>query len=685
MARSKHRFLLWALVALSLFAVIVQAYIYITGGISGSGSTLALSFLSKSILFGQLSFPALVWRHLLGFCSAIVFLYTAYTLLIYWLTILSGDQLRIQQKYYLHLGMFIWLLGSLVVLLINQITFAGSVYTFFLDKILSNKLSIILLVFFSAILTGFIVLALWRLVRNCIQFTQNKKWLRGVAAAMVAVFSFSIFHSVTANKHYHGATAEKPNVIIVGVDALRPDYVTADNMPFISDYLKNGVDFTGSYTMLPRTFASYTGILTGLYPKQSGVYFDFQSKRNLNLNGSIASILKKKNYTTYYSTDDAQYTNINHQYGFEKITKNNPSVLNCILSKIDDFPLFNIFANTSIGRWLFPYTYNNRGAENTYQPRRYVDQVLHSEATLPQQPAFLVVHFCLPHTPYAWAKKPFVVSDTTAQNYLAAVKRVDTQLKTYLSGLKKMGFLRHAVVIVLSDHGEALYQSNDRVVSIPGYRAGPSSRPDIIKQLSFLHDIGPKQFSYAFGHGNDVLSLTQMHNVLAWRLYGFSRTPTQHTVTQRVSVLDIKPTVLQLLHIPYNNSEQSFSLMPSFYGKHIAKHSYMFFETGYNPDALYSPPYSAEKLVKQVTKVLTLNPANGTIEIRADAFPRVIRSKQSAVWYKNWYLAIIPKHNKPAIYVLVNLKTKQWTDDLHSSLAKHAPVTVMIKQLNIIS
>ncbi|MDF1759770.1 MAG: sulfatase-like hydrolase/transferase [Coxiellaceae bacterium] len=667
MPRRKHSFLYFSLMSLTFMAVVQQAYAYITNKV------IFFSYITKAICSGRLHPPAVVWWHLLGFCSAVVLMYFVYTLLIYFVTILAGNRLRLHEKNYLYFGLFIWLLSAFVVLLLNQVFFPASIYSVFISKFFPHWLSVSLLVIFSATLSYFILLA----------FLQCRRWLKASLVIATGFFSVVIFSNISAGHHYHGATANKPNVIFVGVDALRPDYVTASNMPFLSHFLKGSVNFSQSYTTEARTFASYASILTGLSPKDNGVQINVQDLSKIQVSGSLANILKKHGYVTYYSTDDSRFTNITRQFGFETIDTNGSDLLSYVLCQLNDFPLFNLLANTVVGQYLFPYTYVNRGAHIIYQPHRYVEHVLQSESNIESHPAFLLVHFTLPHWPYTWSDERINPLYTDADMYRAAVQRTDKQLQAYFTGLKQRGFLRHAIVIVLSDHGEALYQKNDRVISTLGYRSGAASNPGIFKRLAFMFkqpDIS--ELSYSFGHGTDLLSFLQTHNVLVWRLFGAEHQPTVNSIRQRVSVLDIKPTLLQLLHLPYSNSAQGFSLAPAFYGHSIPRHPYMLFETGYNPEFMYAPPYTPSKLVNVVANVVSLNPVTGAVIFKEKAYQSILKTKQHATWYKNWYLVEIPQYAKPTTSVLVDLSTGQWTDDLHSSFAKHAPVNTMLRQLS---
>src|SRR5436189_267237 len=88
------------------------------------------------------------------------------------------------------------------------------------------------------------------------------------------------------------------------------------------------------------------------------------------------------------------------------------------------------------------------------------------------KPLFLSIHFCLPHYPYSWARSSADVSVKMLSHYQSSIHRVDQQLQDFLVQLEQNGILKHSIVVLLSDHGEALELAGDRITGrklfIPG-------------------------------------------------------------------------------------------------------------------------------------------------------------------------------------------------------------------------
>ena len=67
-----------------------------------------------------------------------------------------------------------------------------------------------------------------------------------------------------------------PNVIIIGIDALRPSHLQIngyDRMasPNIDAFMNESAVFSQAFTPIARTYPSWTSILTGMWPSSHGI------------------------------------------------------------------------------------------------------------------------------------------------------------------------------------------------------------------------------------------------------------------------------------------------------------------------------------------------------------------------------------------------------------------------------
>ena len=83
---------------------------------------------------------------------------------------------------------------------------------------------------------------------------------------------------------------------------------------------------------------------------------------------------------------------------------------------------------------------------------------------------FLTIHLTLAHWPYAWAgtPKPDATRRSIAPRTAKAVAEVDRQFGDVMRLLPSKGVLENAIVVLLSDHGEALGGEDDSMLRQTG-------------------------------------------------------------------------------------------------------------------------------------------------------------------------------------------------------------------------
>lgn len=76
--------------------------------------------------------------------------------------------------------------------------------------------------------------------------------------------------------------AERAHVLVISIDGMRPDYVTDAaghhlNIPTLRGFMKNGVYADGVVGVIPTlTYPSHTTLMTGVWPREHGVYANRQ-------------------------------------------------------------------------------------------------------------------------------------------------------------------------------------------------------------------------------------------------------------------------------------------------------------------------------------------------------------------------------------------------------------------------
>jgi hypothetical protein len=616
----------------------------------------------------HLNIPWRIAPGILFFILAQGLLHLIYAFIIFQLTIDVAAFFKFSPMQTLQGGVGLWCISMMTILAANQFYFPNSKFAELTMLFLSQRTAQALFLLGESIL--FIALSISLLCNRFMRYVIPLFVLGWLMLSIQPLF----LHPKDAS------TAAKPNIILIGIDSLRPDFVGyfggESATPFLDDFLKEGLVFSEAVTPLARTFPSWTGILTGQYPKEVGVRTNLASRDHLDLSHALPNLLKQYQYEASYASDETRFSNIGKDYGFDHIITPPMGLNDFLLGTFNDFPLSNLLVNTGIGQWLFPYSYANRPAYFVYQPDSFLNLIRPHLLANRSKPLFLAIHFCLPHYPYLWAG---LSGHTTAPvvRYQKSIERADQQLKQFFDLLKQANLLQHAIVVVLSDHGEALELPGDRITEKENF----VNYPKQTWPLFYLKGLDEEGINQSVGHGTDVLGLPQYHSLLAFRLYGISHAP-QGIISGPVSLLSIKPTILDLIQAPVQHqSARSLISIFSNPSNKIIGEQHIFLESDFTPDAIRTLYPALHDVVLEGVELFDINPKTTRLTVKPKMNQMIIHSKQYADLYGHWMLATYPRLNQSPIYILVNLKNGKWTNDLHSSFAKQAPVIAMQKAL----
>lgn len=624
----------------------------------------------------KLAVPVRVIPAILFYLFVQVSIYLIFTFSVWAMARLVAVALKFSWKQTEKFGLSLWVFAISTILLANQCLAPNSKMAIITEVLLPPILAKILL---TLSLIALFILTLISLYGLMSLLSYKAKKLLAIATTMTLI-SASSYHHFSQITVTDAATADKPNIIIIGVDSLRPDYLGYFSYekitPHFDEFLNQASVFSDSITPLARTFPSWISILTGKYPLKNGARSDLASFDEIKFQHSLPSILHASGYQTIFATDETRFSNITTEYGFDHVVSPPVGLNDFLLGSINDFPMSNILVNTFIGKYLFPYSYANRPVNALYDPNSFLNLLKPTLEKSRNKPLFLALHLCLPHYPYYWGTA--YSYDESLPNYKFSIKRVDQQFYDLMNLLKENKLLEHSIVILLSDHGEAIELSGDRVTSADGFIAGK-----INKIPRFYPPSAEKEeVNQSAGHGTDVLGLTQYHNVLAFRLYGLKKS-NEATVPGLVSLIDIKPTILDLINKKSQSKDDGISLKNFILGKNTivpARNDY-FIESDYSPQAIHSVHPEMRKVVFEGVKFFQIDPKTTRLTIRKNMQKIINSSKQFADIRGEWILALYPQPNHTMTSVLVNLNDGRWTTDLTTAFAKTSPADHMLKAL----
>jgi Sulfatase len=433
------------------------------------------------------------------------------------------------------------------------------------------------------------------------------------------------------------ATADRPHVIVIGIDSLRYDVTGANRQPPLAPnvgrFLTNAVSFSDAITPLARTFPAWVSIITGRHPHTTGAVINLLPRKSIHTGDTLADSLRRSGYRAVYAIDEVRFSNLDESYGFDEIITPPIGATDFILGWFGDSPLSNLVINSSLGVVLFPNLYANRAAAITYDPDEFVSRL--DRRLRFDTPTFLAVHLTLAHWPYSWADSPKTERSTIEgiERYPAAVQRVDHQFQDVMTMLERHGALKNALVIVLSDHGEALGEPEDFL-------------------LAQDRELGDSSQSYQkFGHGTSVLSPHQYQVVLGIQAFGSSaiRLRGATVIDAPVSLEDVTPTIVDLLGIKVRQAFDGRSLVPLLRSEdgsgaeEAFQHRIRFTETEFNPRGVMLGTAISTSGIEAAAAFYRVDPITDRIEMKADRVADALQNRQFAAFLPNKLLAAVPR------------------------------------------
>lgn len=352
----------------------------------------------------------------------------------------------------------------------------------------------------------------------------------------------------------------RPHVIVLGIDSLRLEQLRRFGgtglTPNLDRFLERADIFADTTTPAARTYSSWMAILTGRAPTITGARFNLAQRSSVQSEPTLADVLRKQGYRTIYSTDEVRFANIDESYGFDEVVTPRIGASDFLIGTYNELPLSSLVVNSWLGKVLFPFSYANRGVATMFQPGTYIARIRDDVEF--DEPTLLIAHLTAAHWPYYTADTPFGVSKPAHEHdrpsYRIGLQTADRMFGELVAVLERKGALENAVVVVLSDHGEALGLPTDsffdETFQVEGLRA-PVKMADT-------------------GHGQSVLSRSQYQVLFALRSTGSAGNAgvQARSFDSPVTVEDIAPTLLGLLEIEGDPlSTTGRSLMPLLEGR----------------------------------------------------------------------------------------------------------------------
>jgi len=605
-----------------LFLVEVYAdfFTYITNYSQGKLSVTFFTKIKEILHLIKFNIVVYVITLLLIYLSA-AFLNYLYVKLAYKALAKKKQEGRIPLKALLFIG--INFLFVVFLYLFNFTLYPSSNVTRFLSVFLNGKSysvhTVISFVFFSFYFLIFVYL--------CLRFGSKKtKIIVPILVGVILISNLNPYYHTknlwTGFSHPKGSN-KGPNVIFIGIDSLNPDHTKYfgykyETTPNLDKFMQENVVFSNCHTPLARTFPSWYSILTGKYPKHTGVRYNLIKRKFISQDAvTVPQYLgENDHYYTAYFTDETRFCNITPDDGFDYLRHPTMGVKDFIFGNFHDFSLTNVFFNNPLGYKIFRFTDINRAVYHTYNPHFFRDELCGFLDKLKQKEGFfLMVHFCAPHWPYD-ASAPYPYLFDTNENFLyspydGTLKMADDQLGKFLAALKKKDVFDNSIIVILSDHGETIK-----------------------------------------GHGTNLRDSAQNRILLTIKPQGKSIHKDIHDL---VCTTDIAPTVYELMGKDVSLAFDGESLLSLINGTgEIQGLDPIIMETGFSIDTPGGAGLALQEMISQGIAFYEFN-NKGIITIQENYHEQLVKRKQRAVQSGEWRLIFEPQVRKDVVFKKVQL------------------------------
>ncbi len=421
----------------------------------------------------------------------------------------------------------------------------------------------------------------------------------------------------------------RPNVLIFATDSLRPQSISYNGYfrktPNIDKLFSRGVNFLNAKTSMGRTLPTWTSIFTSTYPPDHKMRHMFPSKKDLETNWTtIVDLFNQNGYYTAVVSDFAGDIFPSVRYGFQRITSPSMDVQNILKQRCQEIQYFLMgFLINPIGRTIFPeicgMTLNKDPWYVTQDTKKAI------KTSIKKNKPFFILHFSSNnHFPYItkhpyykyYSKKKYYgrpkygLSSDIIKTFLEAevtpgeqeqvvnlydnaAKLFDDNLGEILHYFKKCKIEKNTIIVIMSDHGENLYEEN-----------------------------------YGAAHGVHLLGAYATNMVFG--IYSPLEDFKGIKIKETVRDIDIAPTLLDMVKIEIPKSFRGTSLLPVIRGGEFAGlPAYM--ETGiwYSPTSPFIPnkvriPYPG------IAQLLEVEMPEGKIILKKKHEKAVLRAKYKA-------------------------------------------------------
>jgi arylsulfatase A-like enzyme len=360
---------------------------------------------------------------------------------------------------------------------------------------------------------------------------KNKKIILIAGILLAGLITFKLISIIT------GADSRRANVLLITLDTLRPDHLNTygyerDTSPSLDELAKESFVFDQAFTVATTSGPSHATLLTGLYPAQHGLLDNGQE-----ISGDTRTLAEILSQTGYDTAGFVGYYALAEESGLDKgfqVFEYHPIVSHNHDEKesADDLKGF-----AAVNGWLESWAQSSEGSRAPFFVWMHVQNIHESyDPPPPYNTMFQKISGlqtfegfegefdvrCANDLAQAWRAGilPSHFQDEVIALYDGEIRFVDDQLGRIFAILKSWGVYEDTVIVVVSDHGEILFELYENGF----YKKGP-------------------------GHTARYTD-TSIRVPLILKPAKFHKFEKRSRLKQMVSTIDLVPTLLELLKFP---------------------------------------------------------------------------------------------------------------------------------------
>ena len=498
--------------------------------------------------------------------------------------------------------------------------------------------------------------AAWALATLCVLILGQRAWAKSEQPGFAARVGLASAYAIGVALLLQPLTAddavdnEGMNVVLIGVDALRPDRLghfgnPRNTSPNIDAVLEESVIFTQAFSQISRTYPAWTTTMTGTWPTSHGIRDNLPTANRLVPDQALLpAVMSDAGYTTGFATDDSRFSYMVPQTGFQMIRQPTVGLQNFAISVNEPrFRAFHGLLHNRVGFSLLPVQAYNQSFGASYRPDQFIEWAVDGLAELSHSNKFFyAIHSCVLHVPgdrvYPWyrmfdqngyegpnrfrysasgsslvvnevdnakGKKAKRIAEQDLRIYDSGIRMADDLVGEVVNELKESGLWDNTLLILFSDHGEEIWA------------------PDLPYKWW-----GPNHGFHMYGEG---------HTNVAFAIRFPDGMHAGEVVDDPVRLIDFAPTIADLLNLKWPNSVDGESVMPLVRGDSGDEPRPVYMETGLSEPRYWVKGHKKYPF-KRVSKRYKLDPESDQVHIRTKFLPHLIAGKDRAMQIGKWKL-----------------------------------------------